>query len=216
MAFVEFESQEDCEKAMAETLTFQDGKEVDPKRKLTLGDAALTVRTLTDYVEERKALKDQDGDGSYANERKRNRHDNGDDEDAASAAFTVEWKPGCVIRLEGLPENCDREAILDSIAKGLDVTVDQVKDRKIYADFSRGQKDGAIRFIDSDNVAELCAKLASGDLTIAGAKVESAKVLEGEDEKKYWDEFVAFKKKQLSHKRDEKSQHRHKKKHFRR
>ena len=216
MAFVEFESQQECEKAMAETLTVQDGKEVDPKRKLTLGDAVLTVRTLADYVQERKALKDQDGDRSDADSKKRNRDANGDYDDVASSAFTVEWKPGCVIRLEGLPANCDREAILDSIAQGLDVTVDQVKDRKIYADFSRGQKDGAIRFVESDNVAELCEKLGSGDVTIAGAKVDSAKVLEGDEEKKYWEELISFKNKQLSHKRDEKTQHRNKKKHFRR
>ena len=95
------------------------------------------------------------------------------------------------------------------------MTVDQIKDLKIYVDFSRGQKDGAVRFLVSDKVADLCAKLGSGEVLVSGAKVESAHVLEGDAEIKYWDEFMAFKNKQMSHKRDEKSQHR-KKKHFRR
>ncbi|GKY94023.1 hypothetical protein MPSEU_000369100 [Mayamaea pseudoterrestris] len=214
MAFVEFATQEDCDTAAADTITVKDGVAMEPKRKLTLGETTLTVRSLADYVQERKAIKEQGGEDDGRN--KRNRDDHGEDEDNADAApaFTMEWKPGCVIRLEGLPDECDRETLLAAVSQGLDMTVDQVKDLKIYVDYSRGQAGGAIRFLEADLVAGLCFKLASGDVTVGSAKVASAKVLKGDEEKKYWEDFIAFKNKQMSHKKEEKFYR--KKKHYRR
>ena len=73
-----------------------------------------------------------------------------------------------------------------------------MRDRKIYMDFSRGQKDGAIRFSEpAEEIAKLCQQLNGGDLEVAGSKVESAAILEGEEETKYWTNFIDFKNKQL-------------------
>ena len=72
--------------------------------------------------------------------------------------------------------------------------------KEVYIDFSRGQKVGAIRFDSpSDKVKELAEKLKSGDIRIKGLAVESADVLDGEEEKTYWENFKDFKRKQMKH-----------------
>jgi hypothetical protein len=120
--------------------------------------------------------------------------------------FKLDWKPGSVIQLTGLSESCDREAILAAVADGLGITVEAVKDQNIYADFSRGQTNGAIRFnTPSEATSELASKLAKGEVKIAGGAVESAKIIEGEEEIKYWNEFVKFKNKQLKHRAEERA-----------
>ena len=152
---------------------------------------------------------DKNGRGN----KKRNRDDDGEDNEndtkgsADPPSFNFDWKPNCVIRLEGLPDSCDREAILSAVATGLGVDEEAVKSRKIYADFSRGQTEGAIRFPDSDDaIPQLAQKLKSGDLEISSTKVGDARILEGEEEKKYWDDFIEFKNKQIRHKEEEKRQ----------
>ena len=120
--------------------------------------------------------------------------------------FTFDWKPRCVIRIKEVGPECSREAILDAVAKGLNVEVSDVKERNIYADFSRGQTEGAIRFKGpSEDIEDLCKKLAAGELEIAGQKVGSAHVLEGDEESTYWNDFIDFKQKQMQHRQDERN-----------
>lgn len=207
-ALIEFHRQEDCEKAAAATLTIKQGEKVEAKEKLVLpandsrpDPIELDVMLLADYID---AIRNRGGKNkSKENKRKRDRDDkeeDGDDENEAKPVkYIVDWKPGCVIKLKGLPENCDREALLDTLAEGLKTTVEEVRNQRIYADYSRGQSDGAIRFKEpSDTIAELVKKLNDGDLKVMDAKVEETRILEGEEEKKYWDDFVEFKTKQMN------------------
>ncbi|GAX12171.1 lupus La protein [Fistulifera solaris] len=192
-AWVEFEDADSVAKAAADVLTVKDGAEVEPKRKIELEGSQIGVELL----EEHEGLKKKrDVNGTSKGEAQ-----NGDDDEEKkdkSAEFVLDWKPGCVIRLEGLSvEECDREAILDAVAEGLSITVDEVKERKIYADYSRGQENGAIRFPDvADDIKTLCEKFASGDVKVKGAVVKVAKILEGDEETTYWNDFIEFKKKQ--------------------
>lgn len=206
-ALVEFETVEAFEKAAEETLTMKKEETVEPKRKLQVASSELTVVTLADYIEKSR-------------KRKRDNKDPNGDDDKADAEddgpkYTVDWKPGCVIKMEGLSDTCDREQILDAVAKGMDKSVDDIKEMKLYVDFSRGQKDGCIRFPEPDQVTAVFNKLQSGELEVAGAKVDTVTVLEGDVEKKYWDDFMAFKSKQLRQ-REEENKGRNKKKKFRR
>ena len=135
--------------------------------------------------------------------------------------FSVDWKPGCVIKLEGLAEACDREQILEAVATGLNKDAESVKEMKVYADYSRGQPHGCIRFLTPESVPEILEKLQSGDLHVAGAKVEKASILEGDEEKQYWEDFMEFKTRQLRQRNDERrrsggGRHHHHRKKFRR
>jgi hypothetical protein len=86
------------------------------------------------------------------------------------------------------------------------MTEEETVEKGIYADYSRGQTDGAIRFKEpSDSISALVTKLASGHVEIAGIKVESASILDGEEEQKYWANFIEFKNKQARHKAEEKA-----------
>lgn len=209
-AAIEFHKQEDLDKAAEATLTTKDGEKVEPKDKVTLAESEtrksaidLEVVLLSEHIAMRKAEK---------GEKDKNKRKKGEDkkrpkpeEETEVPKFTFDWKPNCVIQIRGLPEGCDREAILSAISKGLNISPEEVKNRKIYADYSRGQKDGAIRFPEpSDSVAEVAKNLKAGELKIADAKLEDAVVLEGEEEKKYWEAFIDFKNKQLIQKAEEK------------
>lgn len=197
-AFVEFSSKDGLEKAAEEVLTTKDGETVEPKKKLTVGDNTLEVVTMKEWLESKKKKKNDTPDSS----KKRDR-----DEPVAFEELKIDWKPGCVVRLKGLnTEACDREAIRDAVCKAMGITEQGSKDLGIYADYSRGQTEGAIRFNEpGESIAELTAKLSSGDVEIAGAKVESASILEGDEESKYWADFIAFKNKQLKHRAEEKA-----------
>lgn len=197
---VEFATQEGADAAAAAVATSRAGADVDPppEKKLMVGDQQVSIVTLKDQIEF-GTKDDSKANGASAN------HDGGDDadEDDDDDDVAIEWKMGSVISVTGFPESCDREAILDAIAKALDCKADDLKG-KVYVDYSRGQKTGAIRFDDpKDNqVADMCQKLASGDVEVAGTKVESAKVLEGEEEEKYWKDFADFKKRQRRNRQD--------------
>ena len=201
---VEFSNLESLEKAAEDVLTTKGGETVEAKRKLQVGDNTLEVMTLKDYV------------ASLKKDRKRDR-ENGDEggenieADDKIDSFTIDWKPGCVISLRGLPDDCDREAILDATMAACNLTKDEMKEKKIYADYSRGQKDGALRFPETELAKMMVDKLKSEDepLEIAGAKLEDAILLEGDAEKKYWDDFIEFKKKQMRHRAEERK-HNHK------
>jgi len=196
-AMIEFQTQEDLEKAAALTLTTKGGEKVKPKDEIILpisetrdSTIELEVLLLSEHIAMRKEKKKK-GEVKKGRERE-------PDEEIEISKFTLDWKPKCVIKLHGLPEGCDREAMLYAIAKGLDISLEEVKTRKIYVDYSRGQKDGAIRFPEqSDDIVEISKKLKNGELMVMDAKVEEAIILEGEEEKKYWNEFIAFKNKQM-------------------
>lgn len=212
-ALVEFEDAETFEKAAADVLTSKAEEIVEPKRKLMLGENQLEVCMLKDYIDARKKLKVPKADGETKEAGAGNAKSEAKsgkkrelEEKLEGVEFKMDWKPGCVIRVKGLPLECDREAILEGVAKALDATVDEIIEKKIYVDYSRGQTDGAIRLPEpTDDVKNLSEKLKEGTVEIAGVKVETAFVLEGEEESKYWTEFIDFKTKQMRHRIEEKA-----------
>jgi La domain/RNA binding motif len=235
-ALVEFDSLEELQRAAAETITtamkttVENGgalaeTESKPSKPLTLGGSSLSVMLLRDYIDSCKAKSNA---SSGTTSKRKSSTDVAAVEDTAvsktgtepdeaaksSNTFTMDWKPGCVIALKGIAttEPCDREGILSAVAAFLGTTVPEMKANKtVYVDYSRGQTEGAIRFSEpSESVEKLCAQLQSGEITIAGAKVESAVVLQGEAETAYWNNFIAFKTKQLQQRTDERSSSRNK------
>ena len=187
VALVEFAEQSSYDKAVVDTLTIKEGATVEPKKALKLKENDLKVQSLREYLDERKKRKSLDGD----------KGDGGDDDDKVFEPFKMDWKPGCVIQLAGLAEHCSRESLLDAVAKALEITVDEVKERNVYVDYSRGDTEGAIRFAEpTDDVAKVCEKLKSGELEVAGAKVGAAALLTGDLETTYWNKFIEFKNKQ--------------------
>ncbi|KAL7574924.1 hypothetical protein ACA910_010751 [Epithemia clementina (nom. ined.)] len=186
-ALVEFEKLEALEMAAEDVLTRKGGVDVEPKRKLAIRDNTLTVFLMREFIDELKKRLDNKEEPEDEESKKKK----------AGQIYKVDWKPGCVIKLDGLPESCDREEILDAVSKCLDKNMDEIKEMKIYVDYSRGQTNGAMRFQEPDgNVQIVLQKLQSGDIEIAGQKVQSAKLMEGDEEKKYWADFIDFKSKQ--------------------
>lgn len=206
-ALVEFETADGMTKAVADTLTISDGTAVESKRPLSVESfGPFSVVKLEEYLQgiskKRKAEPEQDDKGDPENE----------EEEEELPTFRIDWKPGCVIKLEGLSETCDREQMLEAIAKGLDKDVDAVKEMKVYVDYSRGQTDGCIRFLEPDQVSLIFDKLKSGELEIAGTKVAKVELLEGDVEKQYWQDFMDFKTKQMRLRREEKKNRANRKK----
>ena len=199
-ALVEFESEEALKKAADDVLTRRSGEDVEPKRKLKTGDKVLEVSLLKEYLDEVKLRIDNEPEETKENEE--------DD----STLYKVEWKPGCVLKLDGLPESCDREALLDAVGTCLGKNEQELKEMKIYADFSRGQTDGALRFEDTESIKTVREKLLSGDVQINGQKVEKLKILEGDEESKYWADYIDFKSKQKRQRQESSRRPRHSKK----
>lgn len=192
-AFVEFDTVENLETAAAELLTIKDKEPVEPKRVLEIDGVKLGVQKLAEV--------DVPEDN---NTNKRKSYDKKPEPPKTPfKPFEVDWKPGCVIQLKGLSDTCDRESILETVGSILHLSMDDVKDKKIFADFSRGQTDGAIRFSVPDDVPKVLEALKTKE--IAGSKVEAATVLEGDVEKEYWDKFIAFKNEQRKQQAEERS-----------
>ena len=210
-AFIEFTTKEACDKAAAETLTHKDGADVEAKRPLTVGEGddahTLSVVRLQEYVDK---LRSESNKKRKANDEASDDNDDKQDEEEELPTFTMEWKKNCVIKLEGLAESCDREKMLEAVAKGMDKDVQEVKDMRVYVDFSRGQTDGCIRFMDPAQVPDVLAKLKSGELHVAGAAVPTVCLLEGQEEEQYWQDFMDFKTKQMRQRHEEKKARRKK------
>ena len=216
-ALVEFNDVASLEKAASETLTHKlkdeetcEVEAVEAKEKLTLGENTLEIMVLKDYIAKKKKIKEVYGGGGDQTpgekefnkgnkKRKADRPAEEETEEKPVKVFTFDWKPGCVIKLKGLPkEECDREALLDMIGSALDATIGEIKQRNIYADYSRGQEEGAIRFPEPhDDITKLQKGLKAGEFKIKDNTVEDAYILEGDDEKKYWEDFIEFKNKQM-------------------
>jgi hypothetical protein len=189
---VEFETVEELEKAVADL--------VDGEKKLSIKDQTLEVQRLKDWIDSRKSQRKEKENGGDKDD-----EENGKDKkrkEVEAAEFTIDWKPGCVIEIKGLDkEKCDRETIRSMVEKAVPGI------EGVYADYSRGQEDGAIRFSEpSDVVGKLAQQLNSGEVEIAGTKVGSARVLDGEDEQAYWKRFIDFKTKQMQQRADEKAE----------
>mmetsp|Transcript_12288 Transcript_12288/g.25546 ORF Transcript_12288/g.25546 Transcript_12288/m.25546 type:complete len:416 (-) Transcript_12288:180-1427(-) len=231
-AFVEFETEEDVQKASAELCA--EGSE-EPGKVLELCGNKLKILTMTKWLEDKKEDKKERSKGETPKKREREedkeneekqegsdgkkeetdgtKKDPSGDEKSDHKEFTLDWKTGHVISIKGLKDSCDREAILDAVTKFLGHSGD-MKTLGVYADYSRGQPEGALRF-KSENVAgtadgeitekvsEMAAKLNDGSITIAGSRIESASVLEGEEEKTYYKNFIDFKNKQAKHRAQE-------------
>ena len=211
-ALVEFEDEEALKSAATEVLTKQHGLDVEPKRTLAIDGHTFSVVLLKEFMDELKKRLAEEEPAADPD----NKEDAGDEEDGdASKLFHIDWKSGCVIKLQDLSATCDREALLDAVCKSLGKALDEVKELKIYVDFSRGQTHGAIRFLEPDGpIKEVLQKFETGDVEIAGKKVEGAILMEGEEETKYWNDFISFKNKQLKQRRESsgRKSYRHKKK----
>mmetsp|Transcript_2183 Transcript_2183/g.3246 ORF Transcript_2183/g.3246 Transcript_2183/m.3246 type:complete len:373 (+) Transcript_2183:97-1215(+) len=188
---LEFETLEEAEKAAAELIA-ENGNE---KKVLTLKGEDLKIVKLIDYIEFRKQRnkkKEEKGKSESNGAAENGKRDVGKRKEPPIVVekFEIDWKPGCVIEVKGLDkEKCDRESIKAAV---------EIEDNSMYADYSRGQSDGALRFSKPcDEIKQFAEKLNSGEIMIAGSKVESARVLEGEEEEAYWKKFIDFKNKQL-------------------
>jgi hypothetical protein len=168
-------------------------------KALEIKGSTLLVEGLAAWIAARKAGKKE----KVVNDKKRKMDDAPPAPPIEVKEFTCDWKPGCVVQLKGLNKDaCDREAIRAVV----DNEIPGLAEGAVYADYSRGQPDGAVRFSEpSEAITKLAAQINAGEVEVAGAKVESACVLEGDAEKAYWDNFIAFKNKQIRHKAEEKA-----------
>lgn len=202
--FVEFASADSMEKAVSELCASGDDK---PKKVMKIGESELTVKTMQQWLDKRAAQRAAAAPASGERKPDKRNRDNSENKGnikieettADDVEFKLDWKKGCVIVVKGMPEGCDREKILEAVKSLID-------DVQARADYSRGDKDGKIRFNEpNEKIAELSSKLNDGSITIGGAKVESATILDGEGEETYYKDYIAFRTEQMRQKAKEKN-----------
>jgi lupus La protein len=217
VAIVEFESMEGMEAACKDLLINVDEKYAKKQKKEEDGDAdgdvkkeeeeapagtkVLEIKGNKLVIEKMRPARIWKNKDKGNNKRSRDSVDgdgNEDGDDAAEAKdfepITVDWEKGCVISVTGISTtSCDRESIRDAVSGILDVSTD-AKTSGLYVDYSRGDSDAKLRLKEAkpDKMKELVDKLTDGSVTLGGEKVESAKILEGEEEEKYWKNFISF------------------------
>jgi lupus La protein len=197
--FVEFADVESMERAVAELCVSSENGDGKPLKVLKLGENELTVKSMQQWLDKKASEKGSKKETKAVAKRAREEEESKEREEIEAIEFKLEWKKGCVISLVGLPETCDREMLLDVVKKNVGEGIEA------RADYSRGDKDGKIRFSEpSDKISEFATQLNDGTVTIGGAKVEKATVLTGEEEEDYYKNFIAFKTKQMRDKAQEK------------
>lgn len=179
-----------------------------PKKVLRLGDTDLRIKTMQVWLNKKA---NQKGERSSVREdvkRAREELAAKEREELEQIEFKFDWKKGCVISIKGIPDCSDREAILAAVKSFMGGDVNA------RADYNRGNTEGAIRFDDpNDKIDDLASKLNDGSITIAGGRVESAIVLHGEAEEKYYADYIASRTMQKRARAEEKL-HNKKRKHF--
>lgn len=221
-ALVEFESEGDFQKA-ASLLTVgssdeDNGKELEPQRVLRILDTPLRVTTMKQWLDKKK-FKTVDN-GSKKNKRENSKrpleegnakclNENQPESTKEKQSFTLDWEKGCVVAVKGLPEGCDREKIMSAISGCIGTDI------KFRADYSRGLKDGYIRFEKpNEKVVEVAEKLSNDELKIDDSTVGEATVLSGEEEEEYYKNYISFLKKQQQMRVDTRKSKRHRGNHY--
>jgi RNA recognition motif-containing protein len=211
---VEFEDEEGISKAVADLVAEPDesgetSNAKDPKTVLELKGSKLTIEKMLPikiFQKNEKNKRSRDENKSPSKD------EIADEEDEVKVEFepvTIDWEKGCIIALSGLnTDKCDRESIREAVSDILGVSKD-VKTSGLYVDYTRGNADGKLRLKDTGKEAEmkeLVAKLTDGTVLIADEKVGSAKILEGEEEKQYWKEYIEFLNNRKRQREEEKAQ----------
>jgi len=196
--FIEFANVEGFDKAVAELCVSSDDAHAKPKKVLKFGDNQIKVKSMQQWLDKKTTEKESKKEVKAVEKRSRDEEVAKTNEEIDSIEFTLDWKKGCVIALEGLPDGCDREMLLGAVKKYVG------EDVEARADYSRGDKDGKIRFNEPNDIAEFVLKLSDGSATLGDFKVEKASVMEGEDEEKYFKNYIEFRTKQMKEKAHEK------------
>ena len=209
--FVEFHTTEDMEKAVAELCVENiEDENLKPVKKLEIKGEKLNVKTMQQWLDKKQKQKDAklaagNEKRFQAIEKKKRKAEEKEQvkKEIEEIEFKMEWKPNCVIQMKGLnADECDRESILAAV-KGF-INDDAIV---VRADYSRGLTDGAIRFDEpNERIASLANALKEGEVKINDIKVESAILLEGEEEKKYYDDYIAFRTKLMRERAEAKQQ----------
>lgn len=182
-----------------------DAKEADNEGEEKASSMTTTGGTKVLELKGKKLIVERMRPSKFFLNKKRSREDDDDDDEEENAEeeqddakniepVAFDWEKGCVIALTGLSTTaCDRESIREAVSDILGVTKD-VKTSGLYVDYTRGQSTGNIRLNEPkpDEMNDLVAKLCDGSVLIANEKVESAKILEGEEEEQYMKEYFDF------------------------
>lgn len=201
-AVVEFEDEEGIAKALEDLVVAESEKKegedgddevkAEPKTVLELKGSKLDIEKMLPL----RMFKNKDGNNKRS--RDEDKADDNEAEEEIKVEFepvTLDWEKGCVIAVTGLStEKCDRESIREAVSDILKVSTD-VKTSGLYVDYTRGQSEAKLRLVEATKGAEmkeLVDKLTDGSIVIAGEKVGSAKILEGEEEEEYWKGFIKF------------------------
>jgi lupus La protein len=205
--FVEFTDESALKKAEGDLCLPADaGDDAKPNKILKLGDTELRIKTMQAWLNKKGKQKDRKSTEKEDTKRAREEQAAKEQEEIEQIEFKLDWQKGCVISIKGMADGTDRETILAAVKEFMG---DDVEAR---ADYNRGDTDGAIRFTEpNDKILDFASKLNDGSLTISGSKVDSANVLEGEAEEKYYADYIAARTKQLRARAEEKL-HRNKKK----
>ena len=208
VAIVEFETMDGIERACEELLIKKrkngegggdgDDGDVGAAKVLEMKGNALAIERMRPS----KFFKNQSSGGN----KKRSRDDDDDADDDADGddgakddgakfePITLDWEKGCVISLVGLDAaSCDRESIRDAVSDVLGVTND-VRTSGLYVDYNRGDLFGNIRLKSPkpNEMNDVVTRLNDGTLLIANAKVGTARILDGDEEEKYYEKFIAW------------------------
>jgi len=224
-ALIEFANQDDF-KVAKEALV--DGNP--PNRTIVLKGKDLKALTMEDWLKNGRKCVDRSKVEINNTEEKDAAKDDEESEDEElvdKENDVTSFEKGGVISLQGIAKGCSREDILSAIQdysdiwKVSDANVEEITKQKsllplasrnVYIDYSREQTHGAIRFTNSciiehrEKIAELAEKLKLGEIKIFNDEaLENAFVLEGEEEVKYWEKVMEFKKRKTFHQKRKKN-----------
>lgn len=168
--FVEYETEEDCKKAVEET-----------EFKLSSGEVVST-KLLTTYLKEIRdttPTRHANGSGDHgSNTRKRKEKD-------GKPKVNLKIEPGSCLYLEGLaPEGVDREGMKELFSKFGSVA---------YVDFQRGDVSGRVRMSAADEVTKIVeAYVAKKDDFQLGGQTFEMRKLVGDEEAAYMEKVESM------------------------
>uniref|UniRef100_A0A1E1XIE4 Putative receptor-mediated endocytosis n=1 Tax=Amblyomma aureolatum TaxID=187763 RepID=A0A1E1XIE4_9ACAR len=164
--------------------TFSTKEEADAfiaKEGLKFNELELTRSMKMDYVarkkEERQARLEEKAKKKAANQ--------GGGGDAAEEADAEDVVLGCLLRVTGLGEKTTRETLKQAVEPYAALA---------FVDYSRGNPDAILRFVEEGSAQAVLAKLEAQD---EGLKVDGCDVtvtaVEGDEELEYWKKLAAAK-----------------------
>lgn len=180
--FVEFSSEDEMKKTVDESNETSLNEYGVPVSKVTLCYKEKAFECVMPFAEWLRRKQDKKGGKGDSSSNKRKAEGDACDDDEGESKGE-DYTKGCILQVEGIPTE---ESLTLYQIKDIFKLIGNVK----YVEYEEGKAEAFVRVADAESGEAIKTAADAGDVKVGESKL-TAKILEGEEEKTYWDKIIS-------------------------